>query len=439
MAVVIHQPWSPAIARHVRAVLWCTQWPRPGVPLDQGLHLTALGVEVRRSPARQPILGSLSVATSTGTSATTHSVIVPTCAFNAAGSTQKSNVAGDSPPPQRLLRNHSVETPINVSRLARLLNRYSDHSFSHFVLHGLCHVFTIGHSAAIAGCVRKRELASLLGHLSFASRAIPAARTFLRRLYDLDKATSEMSSHRMLHLSASAKGDLSWWHQTLSTWNRESFFLLKKWMPSADLQSQTDASGTIGLGAFFNGRWFRGDWSPQQLELSITYKELFAIVVACATWGIEWLRVEFQCDNQAAVECLKTGTSRSPAVMALIRTLYSICVKHNFLIRASYLPGISNTIADALSRNKMDAFRTFAPTAAVRPDTMVQPITAWVINRSCSTQADPPTRMGHKPLLLSAGRPTWSYTALALGRPTTRFVNAHSIEASYSARHSHSS
>eukprot|EP00117_Sycon_ciliatum_P029789 scpid74607/ scgid1212/ len=64
------------------------------------------------------------------------------------------------------------------------------------------------------GCVLKRELASLLGHLSFASRAIPAARTFLRRLYDLDKATSEMSSHRMLHLSASAKGDLSWWHQT---------------------------------------------------------------------------------------------------------------------------------------------------------------------------------------------------------------------------------
>ena len=539
-------------------------------------------------------------------------------------------MAGDSPPPQRLLRKHSVETPINVRRLAGLLNRHSDHSFSHFVLHGLCHGFTIGHSAAISGvhsspnhlsairnmqyvssyltecceagqtagpfpeppflcmqtsglgvvpksngklrvihdlsspdgssvndaiprgqfslhydsvdtaiaaimrlgkgslltkvdirnafrlcpvapsdwhllgirwngmyyyekvlpfglrsspfifnqlatainwvlvhvgslpdvmhylddfldicppsssvaakhkaiildlfqflnipvatekvegpstvltflgleldtdrlevrlpqskllalrrlvsttldqgCVLKRELASLLGHLSFASRAIPAGRTFLRRLYDLDKATSEMSSHRMLHLSASAKGDLSWWHQTLSTWNGKSFFLLEKWMPSADLQLQTDASGTIGFGAFFNGRWFRGDWSPQQLELSITYKELFAIVAACATWGIEWLRlrVEFQCDNQAVVECLKTGTSRSPAVMALIRTLYSICVKHNFLIRASHLPGISNTIADALSRNKMDAFRTFAPTAAERPDTMVQPIT----------------------------------------------------------------
>ena len=121
-----------------------------------------------------------------------------------------------------------------------------------------------------------------------------------------------------------------------------------------DLQLQTDASGTIGFGAFFNGRWFRGDWSSQQLELSITFKELFAIVAACATWGVEWLRlrVEFQCDNQAAVECLKTGTSRSPAVMALIRTLYSICVMHNFLVRASYLPGISNTIADALCRTR---------------------------------------------------------------------------------------
>ena len=83
------------------------------------------------------------------------------------------------------------------------------------------------------GCVLKRELASLLGHLSFTSRAIPAARTFLRRLYDLDKATSEMSCHRMLHLSASAKGNLSWWHQTLSTWNEKSLFLLEKWMTSS--------------------------------------------------------------------------------------------------------------------------------------------------------------------------------------------------------------
>ena len=147
MAVVIHQPWSPA----VRTVLWRTQWPRPGVPLDQGLHPSALGVEVRHSPARQPILGSLSAATSTGSSATTHSAIVPTCAFNAKGSIQKSNVAGDSPPTQRLLRKHSVETLINVSRLAGLLNRHSDHYFYHFVLHGFCHGFTIGHSAAISG------------------------------------------------------------------------------------------------------------------------------------------------------------------------------------------------------------------------------------------------------------------------------------------------
>ena len=148
------------VARHVRSFLWCTQWPRPGVPLDQGLHPSALGVEVRRSPARQPILGSLSAVTSTGTSVTTHSAIVPTCAFNAAGSTEKSNVVGGSPPPQRVLRKHSVETPINVSGLAGLLNRHSDHSFSHFVLHGLCHGFKIGTCAAISG------VHSSLNHLS---------------------------------------------------------------------------------------------------------------------------------------------------------------------------------------------------------------------------------------------------------------------------------
>ena len=40
----------------------------------------------------------------------------------------------------------------------------------------------------------------------------------LRCLSALFKATSEISSHRMLHLSALTKDDLSWWHQTLSTY-----------------------------------------------------------------------------------------------------------------------------------------------------------------------------------------------------------------------------
>eukprot|EP00117_Sycon_ciliatum_P046984 scpid28771/ scgid33601/ Gag-Pro-Pol polyprotein; Pr160Gag-Pro-Pol; Matrix protein p19; Capsid protein p24; Nucleocapsid protein p15-pro; Protease; p1; Reverse transcriptase/ribonuclease H; Integrase len=49
-----------------------------------------------------------------------------------------------------------------------------------------------------SGMASRRELASVLGNLSFAARAIPVGRTFLRRLYDLDRATSNLPKHKVL-------------------------------------------------------------------------------------------------------------------------------------------------------------------------------------------------------------------------------------------------
>ena len=223
--------------------------------------------------------------------------------------------------------------------------------------------------------IRKRELASVLGHLSFASRAVPAGRTFLRRLYDLERATQSMPPYQMLKIPASAMADLLWWNDALSSWTGKSFFLFKDWTPAADLQLQTDASGTHGYGAYFSGRWLRGDWTAQDEGESIEYKELYAIVVACATWGPEWSRrrIRFQCDNQAVVDCMRSGTSRSPSIMRLIRALYLLCVEHDFLVSAVHIPGIANTIADALSRGLLQVFRAQAPAAAAEADRPVLP------------------------------------------------------------------
>eukprot|EP00117_Sycon_ciliatum_P034800 scpid21606/ scgid26485/ Integrase/recombinase xerD homolog len=204
-----------------------------------------------------------------------------------------------------------------------------------------------------SGMASRRELASVLGNLSFAARAIPVGRTFLRRLYDLDRATSNLPKHKVLTLSAGAVNDLKWWQRTLSVWPGKSFFLLDKWTKAPNLQLQTDASGNQGYGAYFQGRWIRGAWLPHQHSESIQYKELYAIVIATSTWASEWksLRIEFQCDNSAVVDCIKSGTSRSPPMMSLVRCLYHLCVAHDCLISAVHIPGVTNTIADALSRN----------------------------------------------------------------------------------------
>ena len=235
-------------------------------------------------------------------------------------------------------------------------------------------IVAILHKLLTHRSVRRRELASVVGKLSFASRAVPAGRTFLRRLYDLLKASQDSSSHT-LRLPPPVIEDLSWWVEALESWNGKSFFLYNEWTPSPDFHLQTDASGTWGFGAYFQGRWIQGSWTTEQSPFSIEYKELYAIVVACHTWGSEWARrrIEFHCDNSAVVACIKSGTSRSPDIMRLIRSLYHVSVKHDFLVSAVHIPGISNLIADAISRNLLQTFRRLAPSAAAHPETPVLP------------------------------------------------------------------
>ena len=59
--------------------------------------------------------------------------------------------------------------------------------------------------------------------------------------------------------------------------------------------------------------------------------------------------------------------------MALIRCLYYTCVTHNFLVSAVHVPGITNTIADALSRGLLQKFKALAPTAMPQPDNPILP------------------------------------------------------------------
>ena len=147
--------------------------------------------------------------------------------------------------------------------------------------------------------VTKRQLLSLIGKLSFAAKVIPAGRIFLRRLIDLSATVKKL--HYRISLTAEAKEDIKWWQDFMPSWNGISLMIQPNWESSSDLQLYTDASGTLGFGAYFDGAWFSGPWSDQQLPKSIQWKEMFAIVAAVATWGSKWQRkrILIHCDNQA--------------------------------------------------------------------------------------------------------------------------------------------
>eukprot|EP00731_Ephydatia_muelleri_P009821 Em0005g407a len=71
--------------------------------------------------------------------------------------------------------------------------------------------------------VTKRELLSRIGKLSFAAKAVPAGRLFLRHLIHL--STTARRLHHRLRLNVNARADVEWWDHFLPFWNGLAMFI----------------------------------------------------------------------------------------------------------------------------------------------------------------------------------------------------------------------
>ena len=215
----------------------------------------------------------------------------------------------------------------------------------------------------------KRELLSLIGRLAFAARVVPAGRLFCRRLIQLSTSVDKLHHH--VYLNAETREDLKWWHDFLPSWNGKAMFIDPVWKDADDLSLYTDASGALGFGGYFQGSWFRGDWSPsQRLPLrSIQWQELFAIVAAATIWGsrLSNHRITFKCDNLAIVNAWSSQNAKDLQLSKLLRRLFFIAASQNFTVRLVHIPGSLNCIADCLSRNQLLKFFHLAPQADRNP------------------------------------------------------------------------
>ena len=213
----------------------------------------------------------------------------------------------------------------------------------------------------------KRQLLSLIGKLAFACKVVPAGRIFLRRLLDL--AHSRESLDTPFPLGNEALQDILWWLKFAGSWNGTAFFQDPTWTPAPQFQLFTDASGTLGYGAYWKGAWFSQAWPAQLSSKPIEWKELYAIVMEAETWGHQWSgkRLLFHCDNQAIVQIWQSGLSRSPDLMHLVRALFFTAARHNFHVIIRHIHGIDNCIADSLSRLQLARFRMLAPLADPLP------------------------------------------------------------------------
>ncbi len=217
------------------------------------------------------------------------------------------------------------------------------------------------------GRCTKRQLLSLIGKLAFACKVIPAGRIFLRRL--LDTAHSVEGLEEQVAITKETVLDVRWWLRFASDWNGVAFFIEPSWTPAHEFNLFTDAAGHLGYGAYWNGHWFSKTWSSNLLDMSIEWKELYAIVMACETWGKHWSgkRLLFHCDNEAVVHVWQAGRSRCPDLMDLVRALFYVAADNNFNVMIRHIAGIDNCIADALSRLQLPKFRSLAPHADLLP------------------------------------------------------------------------
>lgn len=206
-------------------------------------------------------------------------------------------------------------------------------------------------------CTRK-ELESLLGHLSHAATVITQGRTFLRQLFAL--LSLDRASYHTIRLNSGAKADLLWWRTFLQHWNGLSFFPA----PHPSMEVTSDASGGYGCGAYsLEHGWFQIEWPESWHTIPITAKELVPIVVSAAIWGQHWGRtcVRFTCDNMAVVSILKSRSSRDPLLTHLLRCLAFYAAWYHFHYTAEHIPSTQKTAADAISRNNTTLFSSLHP------------------------------------------------------------------------------
>ena len=219
----------------------------------------------------------------------------------------------------------------------------------------------------------KSELESLLGFLGHACCVVRAGKTFMRRLLELLSVARR--PHHYLRLNLAHRSDLCWWAAFLAPLNHASFARSVLTGPS-QLSFFTDAAGGIGCGAIWPPFWFQFKWPsppsrlwPELKADSITFKELLPIVWGLSIWGAKWRNktVTVYCDNQGTVAVVNAGYSKIPRIMHVLRCLFFIRARFNIELLALHIPGTSNQLADAISRDNLHILFLQVPDAQQCP------------------------------------------------------------------------
>ena len=212
--------------------------------------------------------------------------------------------------------------------------------------------------------VDRRELASVVGRLMFASRAVPAGKCFLYRLYQClhpeGMGGSSRDYNRKVEVEKGGWMDLKWWEQCL----RESDCVRKLRTRTFALERVfTDASNygygmskvmvVPGKGELPSMQFSCGVWRGEVAPFSSNWHELMAIAMSLRH-SLSELRgavVYYVTDNNTACAALR-GSVRSPELMKIAREIKLLECVGDVTVESLWLSGknIIRQGADGASR-----------------------------------------------------------------------------------------
>ncbi|XP_047543182.1 uncharacterized protein LOC125075511 [Vanessa atalanta] len=199
-------------------------------------------------------------------------------------------------------------------------------------------------SRLTAGIWTLKQAQRLLGYLNFATFVTLWGRLHCRTLQRHSNLLQK-HSRRPSVFGDEVRKELKWWLD-----NIDQIHPVK--LPVNYVV--TDASD-IQWGALVNNNSLKGSWSQDQLGWHCNLKEMHAVIAAISSQAnvLKNSTVILQSDNKTVVSYIKNeGGTRSQKLLELTKHLLELIDSLNVVLLPHHLPGMYNTEADHLSRNR---------------------------------------------------------------------------------------
>ena len=196
----------------------------------------------------------------------------------------------------------------------------------------------------------KRQLQSLLGKLLYITKCVRLSRPFLNRMLHLLRSSDKQTK---ITLTTDFRRDLNWFLEFIPKFNGKAFISHNPVMEEIELDASLQ-----GLGARWGSQVYSIPIPLGYEKMSIVHLEMLNILVAIRVWGPQWNGKAFRvaCDNQAVVMVLNSGKTRDLTLAAIARNIFMEAASFDIFLKTVYIMGITNEIADSLSRWTMSEY-----------------------------------------------------------------------------------